>query len=479
MLHKPIAIGCMLLSSFMTIWSPADPQYSTIPVVSPTDFYHQAWECIGSRFYDISKTRDWARYEHCFDSKIKTNQDAVDCLELAVANLNDPFTRPFNSTESRQRDREWHHLYKGIGIRMSQTVPVHIVRTNPGSPADLVGIKAGDTMMAIGDTDLTNKNYLQVGDLLTQAPSQIDMTLMGANGIYKVAIKRETIIWQTVQSRMLPADIAYLRLESFTDDQTLNLMQKAIAQVGSARGMIIDLRGNGGGQIETVVDCLSLVMQQGAVAIDVVRCGKESYDRCYTLLPTKLQETWVWESDKIALKAARERMHTLDFRKRLPSSSYSSKSKSRLPAIFAGKPIVLLVDKGTASAAEIFAASLQDNKLALLVGERTHGKGIFQQSYCFSNGCTVDVTVGRVIRPNGLWVGDGKAQDYQSLLQSKAMSREAYAAQGRGITPDIAIANPVGAEYQAPEDIQLRTAIDLLAGAIWGKGTTVSAALAQ
>ena len=59
------------------------------------------------------------------------------------------------------------------------------------------------------------------------------------------------------------------------------------------------------------------------------------------------------------------------------------------------------------------------------------------------------------------------------------MSREAYAAQGRGITPDIAIANPVGAEYQAPEDIQLRTAIDLLAGAIWGKGTTVSAALAQ
>lgn len=468
----------MLLSSLISIWSPADPEYSSIPVTSPADFYHQAWELIGTRFYDTSKIRDWARYEHCFDSKIKTDQDAVDCLELAVASLNDPYTRPLNSIEGRKRDREWHHLYEGIGIRMSQTVPVHVIQTNPGSPADLMGIKAGDTIMAIGDTDLTNQNYLQIGELLTQSPAELHMTLRDVNGNYNVTIKREMMTWQTVQSRMLPGQIAYLRLEDFTDDQTLNLMRKAIAQVINARGMIIDLRGNSGGQIATAIDCLSLVMQQGAVAVCKERKGSKPFGMYYTLRQNNLQTTWVWDRDIAAAKSARERMHTLDFSKRLPSDSYSAESSPRLPAIFAGKPIVLLVDKGTASAAEVFAASLHDNKLALLVGERTFGKGVCQQSYLFSNGCTIDITTGRIIRPNGQWVGEGKAPDYQGPLQSKAMSREAYAAQGRGITPDIAVANPVGVEYQAPDDMQLNTALDLLAGAIWGRGTTISATLA-
>jgi carboxyl-terminal processing protease len=261
--------------------------------------------------------------------------------------------------------------YEGIGAYVDASGKyLTIVSPMPNSPAEQAGLKPGDEITAVDGKDVTGTDpNIVLKSVLGPAGTVVDLTILRPNpeSTFDVKITRATITIDAVSGKMLDNNIAYILLPTFgenTADQLKATLTTLMAQ--NPKGIILDLRDNGGGYLNTAIEVVSQFIDSGVVMYEQEGDGTtNTYNATPGGLATKI-------------------------------------------------PLVVLVNGGTASASEITAGAIQDYKRGVLVGVTTYGKGSVQNWIALDNNQgAVRVTVARWLTPNKRQInGVGLTPDY-------------------------------------------------------------------
>ncbi|MCW5873195.1 MAG: S41 family peptidase [Anaerolineales bacterium] len=293
-----------------------------------------------------------------------------DSIHGAVGAMGDQHTSFMDPVQLRQADLELQGNYEGIGAWVDTGGDyVVIIAPMQGSPAEAAGLRAGDQVLAIdGEDMLAIGSDMAVNRILGPAGTPVVLTISReGEEPFDVTIIRSRIVVPSVESEMLAGNIAYIQLFTFGADTSEDMhaaLQSLMAQ--NPRGLILDLRNNGGGYLDTAVEITSEFLKDGVVLLEDYNDGS--------------RYTYEVEPGGVATDI----------------------------------PMVVLVNPGSASASEILAGALQDYGRAPLVGETSYGKGSVQISRMLSNSQgALRVTIARWLTPEGRQIhGVGLEPDY-------------------------------------------------------------------
>jgi carboxyl-terminal processing protease len=295
----------------------------------------------------------------------------------ALNTLGDPHTT-FLEPQPRQREKEsLSGRFGGIGAYVSQAEDGSIVLDPmPDLPAERAGVRTGDVVIQVDDTEIFPE--MAVDDVVNLIRGEVGTIVRlilrreGEAGPVVVEIERQEIPTPTVEARMLEEaeGLGYIRITLFSD-RTDTELEDALEELGN-QGMtmlVLDLRGNGGGLFDAGIDVASEFLKDGIVLYQVS-------------------------------KGEKERTETV-------------KGGGR----YTEGPMVVLVDGGTASASEIVVGALQDRGRAILVGQKTFGKGSVQSVFDLSDGSSVHITSAQWLTPNRNQIsGQGLTPDLEVPL---------------------------------------------------------------
>jgi carboxyl-terminal processing protease len=279
----------------------------------------------------------------------------------ALATLNDPYTY-FVEPVAREQERETlRGNFGGIGANIRREEDGRLTLTPiPGNPAEAAGIRDGDTLLAVDGLDVSDPDAFTVEEIVQlirgEKGTAVVLTVRhaGSDAPVDIAIVRADILIPSVTARILPEDptIGYIQLTRFSGESG-GEVSAAIArlQAEGATRLILDLRHNGGGLLDGAI----------AVSDHFVEGGVLLYQQ------SRGQAERQFEANGAAAAGA--------------------------------MPLVVLIDGGTASAAEIVAGALRDRERAVLIGAPTFGKGSVQLVYDLSDGSSVHVTAARWFTP--------------------------------------------------------------------------------
>lgn len=244
---------------------------------------------------------------------------------------------------------------------LSDTCRMVIVSPIDGSPAEAAGVQSGDAMVSVNGNDVRGQTIDQIVSIV-RGPSGTDVTLgLERDGqVFEVTITRAPIVVPVVESEMLDENTGYLRLGLFSSnsgDQVEEAITRLLDQ--GATDLIFDLQGNPGGALSAAIDVTSQFLDNGLVLITQGPDGDVEY---------RVRNGGVLTSP--------------------------------------GFPVVILVDRGSASASEVVTGALQEAGRATVIGENTFGKNTVQQEFPLSNGAALKVTIARWVTPGGLDFGD-------------------------------------------------------------------------
>ncbi len=305
----------------------------------------------------------WETWNLVHEEYVDQPVDDVALMRGALAGmleaLGDEHTSYMDPDEFQQANEFLSGEYEGIGAYVdTSTEYLTIISPIPGSPAEAAGLRSGDAIIAIDGENMTGIDPEIVRKkVLGPAESIVTLTIRrGSNEPFNVEITRAKIIIKSADGRMLENDIAYVQVTTFGENTTpelLAVLKELMAE--NPKGMILDLRNNGGGYLQTSVEVTSQFLPKGeTVLIEQYGTGEK---QTYTSL-----------GDGLAVDI----------------------------------PMVVLINEGSASASEIVAGALQDLERATLVGVVSYGKGSVQTWTPLSNAQgAVRVTVAKWLTPSG------------------------------------------------------------------------------
>jgi carboxyl-terminal processing protease len=261
--------------------------------------------------------------------------------------------------------------YEGIGAWVDTTSEyLTIISPMPGSPAEKAGLQSGDQIIAIDGEDMTGvDSELVRQQVLGPKGSKVTLTIRreGVEEPFDVVVTRGAILTPTIESKMLEDNIAYVRLYTFGDSTSRDL-RKALKTLLAKKpdGLVLDLRNNGGGYLDTAIEVASEFIGDGVIAYEEYGDGA--------------RETFVARKGGLATKI----------------------------------PMVVLVNEGSASASEIVAGAIQDRGRGKLVGVTSYGKGSVQSVTRLVDGQgQIRVTIARWLTPKERQINDiGLQPDY-------------------------------------------------------------------
>lgn len=296
--------------------------------------------------YDILKTK--------FDGKLDSAKLQDGLQKGLVDAAGDPYTVFLSQKEAEEFNSDLNGEFSGIGAELGKRDQKLVVMAPlEGQPAKKAGVRAGDTIAKIGDEETTNFTIDQaVNKIRGKAGTDIKLSLIRGDELIELTITRASISIPSVKSEILEGNIGYLQLSRFSDDTT-ELATKAAQdfKAKNVKGIVLDVRNNGGGLLSTAVDVSSL-----------------------------------WLNDKIVV-----------------SEKEGGKTTNVLRTgnnpILEGIPTKMLINEGSASASEILAGALRDNGAAELVGTKSFGKGSVQELVDLPGGAKLKVTVARWFTP--------------------------------------------------------------------------------
>jgi carboxyl-terminal processing protease len=286
-------------------------------------------------------------------------------LQAAVASLGDPYSHYYDPTDYHAFQNQDNPHLSGIGIDIKiQSQGLLVQDVFQGSPAAQAGLARGDVIVQVGSTSLANRSVDFSASLIKGRPgTKVTLTVMRGKHRRVVTVRRASIVVPVAAGRLLNykgRKLGYVELTSFTDgsgQQVRDQVRRVLKE--GARGLVLDLRENGGGLLNEAVNVASVFIPDGTI---VSTDGRAQ-----------------------------------------PRQVYMAKGDALAPRV----PMVVLVDQGTASAAEIVTGALQDRGRAKVVGTHTYGKGVFQQIEPLDNGGALDFTVGEYFTPSGRNLGGG------------------------------------------------------------------------
>jgi carboxyl-terminal processing protease len=351
---------------------------------------HPSWLPSGLRSVFVSQTTEERQVQDVMNllasryyRPVNTQRLVNAGLTAAVASLHDPYSHYFPPEEYQSFMDVTNGQEAGIGVEIfPESAGLRIEEVFSGSPAARAGLVRGDLITRVGSTRVTASNEKRATALIRGTPgTDVTLTVLHRGHSRRVQITRANVAIPVAASAVMRfhgVRLGWLRFTSFTQGSAaaLRAQVRRVLRHG-ARGLILDLRDNGGGLLNEAVNVASVFIPDGTI---VSTDGRSQ-----------------------------------------PRQVYTAKGG----AIAGNIPMVVLVDRGTASAAEIVTGALKDRGRAKVVGTRTYGKGVFQEIQPLPNGGALDITVGEYFTPNGTNLGGGGVRE------------------GRGIQPNIyALDNP-------------------------------------
>ena len=269
--------------------------------------------------------------------------------------LQDPYTVYYTPSEYQQFTQQVNGQYAGIGAELDQVAQgVEVMTVFPGSPAAKGGVQTGDIFLKVDGKSTAGWSADEVATEVRGNPgTNVTIEFSRGSGSYTVTLTRALITIPTATAKMLPHGVGLITLSQFSQDAA-SAFQQALNRLAPyhPRAYILDMRNNPGGYVDQAVGIAQDIIPQGKVATLV---GKN-----------------------------------------YPAQVYSSQSGKSL-----GVPLVVLVNGGTASAAEILSAAIVQNHEGRLMGTQTFGKGIAQQVMPMQQGGYLKITIAQWMTPNG------------------------------------------------------------------------------
>lgn len=361
---------------------PNDSGSTSTPANLETLFqpFWQSWEIVTTRFVD---------------QPVDTQKMMRGAIRGMLESLENDYTSYMDPVEYQISSNYLNSEYEGIGAWVDTTGNyLKIISPMPGSPAEKAGLQPNDIILKVDGKDMTGVDgSVVLSHVLGPANSKVTLTIQreGSAEPFDVTITRAKIKVTSVESKMLDNQIAYIRISTFGEKTTAELkaaLETLMAE--NPKGLILDLRNNGGGYLTTGIEVVSQFISEGAVMYEEYGGGT--------------RKTYNAEPGGLALDI----------------------------------PMIVLVNKGSASASEITAGAIQDLGRGQLLGETTFGKGEVQQWIPLDdNQGAVRVTIARWLTPKERQI------------------------QGKGLTPDIEV---ILSEEDArnKQDPQLDRALELL-----------------
>ncbi len=279
-------------------------------------------------------------------------------IDGMLASLGDPHTSYMDPEIFQQQNAPLQGEYEGIGAWVDVSGEfLIIISPMPGSPAEAAGLKPDDQVIAVDGEDMTGiEGNLVLRRILGEAGTDVTLTIFrpSSNESFDVTITRQKITIPSVTGEMLENDIAYVQLINF-GDKTHQDLKKILRDLLKEKpvGLILDLRNNGGGYLNTAIDVTSEFVNQSPIMYEVFGDG-----------------------ERITYKAKPNGLAT-------------------------DIPLVVLINEGTASASEITAGAIQDYERGVLVGKTSYGKGSVQNWVTLQNDQgAIRVTIARWLTPN-------------------------------------------------------------------------------
>ena len=272
-----------------------------------------------------------------------------------MESLGDPYSVYYGSSdEGKNFVESVTGEFVGVGLSLEDyNGQCRVVAPIPDTPADKSGIKSGDIVKKINGIDISKKTLDEAVSMMRgEEGTKVTLVIDRGGKTLSFTLTREKIKTVSVNYKMLDNEIGYIQITSFDNDSNVEfrLAKTALINKG-AKSLILDLRNNPGGLVNTALDIANQLMPEGPITY---------FEQKDTILET-----------------------------------YSADGNSKL-----GLPMVLLVNEGSASASEILAGALQDSKTATLVGTTTFGKGVAQQVSELSDGSTMKLSMFYFLTPN-------------------------------------------------------------------------------
>lgn len=286
-----------------------------------------------------------------------------------IAGLEDPYSVYYTSEEYKDLMVSTSGVYYGIGAGLSQdpdTMVVTITKVYRGTPSEEAGLKNGDIIKTVEGIDATS---MEVSDLVKEIRGEegtkVHMVIYreSTGETLEFEVERRNVELPSIEGELLDNGIGYIQILEFqdkTDEQFIAMVEDLTAQ--GMKGVIIDVRANPGGLLDSVVNLLNYVLPEGLI--------------------TRVEY------------------------------SYGSKVEYPSDSKCINLPMVVLIDENSASASEIFAGAIKDYEYGTLVGKNTFGKGIVQSILKLSDGDAMKITTAKYFTPDGHYIhGVGIAPD--------------------------------------------------------------------
>ncbi len=379
------------LTSNVSTGTPSSVINQTVGQPSTADFttFWKVWQLLDQNFVYTGTS-----------TATTTSQDReYGAIQGMVASLGDPYTEFFPPEENKDFQTELSGSVSGVGVEVGiKNNLITVIAPVKGSPADLAGVKAGDEIVGVNSKDVTSLSADDVVNLIRgPAGTQVSITVSRNGSDVTLNMTREEITVPSVETQKISNGILLITVNEFdvdVADQFRDALREFVS--GGYDKMIIDVRDNPGGYLDGAVDMASWFVP---IAKTIV---------------------------------------TEDFGNSSGKQPIVHRSYGYGPIVSNGN-VVVLVNGGSASASEIFAAALQEYGIAKLVGEQTFGKGSVQELIPVTSDTSLKVTIARWLTPTG-----------ESISE-------------KGLTPDFVIPF-TEAEAASGTDPQLQKAEDILNG---------------
>ena len=369
---------------------------SNVHAATPAELYDNVWRLINSKYVDqTNNEQDWLKWRHKYDNVLRTEDDAYAAIDTMIASLNDPYTKFLDPKEFADETGSIKGSLKGIGIQIGvKDGKLMVIAPIEDTPAEKAGLLADDEILSIDGKSTKGITVDKAADLIRgEEGTQVTLVVKRKDLAPKTyTITRAEIEIKSVSQKIpdnisMPNDIGYIRLSSFISRNAAKEFSDILTNSPDKKAFIVDLRSNPGGLLSNAIYISDMFLDGGAIVSTVDRDGYKETQRA---------------------------------------------SKGVLTT----KPLVVILNKGSASASEIFSGAMKDNKRAVLIGTQSFGKGLVQEINKLPDNAGINITIQKYLTPNGTDIHK------------------------KGITPDIVV-DLTDEDIKNKDDVQLKKAIDV------------------
>ena len=363
----------------------------------PIDLYDNVWRLINNKFVDqTNNNQNWAQWRHKYDNQIKTNEDAYVAINTMVASLNDPYTKFLDPKEFADETSSIKGSLKGIGIQIGvKDGKLMVIAPIEDTPAERAGLLADDEILEIDGVSTKGITVDKAADKIRgKEGTQVTLLVKRKDTAPKYyTITRANIEIKSISQKIptgmdFPNEYCYIRLSSFISRNAASEFGTILNNNKNKKGFVIDLRSNPGGLLTNAIYISDMFLDGGTIVSTVDRDGYKETQRASA-------------------------------------------------GVYTNKPVVVLINKGSASASEIFSGAMKDNRRAVIIGEQSFGKGLVQEINKLPYESGINITIQKYLTPNGTDINK------------------------KGITPDIEV-KLTEEDVKNKNDVQLKKAIEVL-----------------